>query len=357
MRILGAKHIIAATIGSALIAGCTGGAAGPGAATVVPATTAPTATAAAKTTAPLKPVTLTLNFLAGGPQIGFMYAKKLGYYKEAGLDVTIQEGQGSATTAQLLATGKAEIGFADAPAIMSVRAKGGAIKIIAPILQTNGFAIMSLKESNLTTVKALAGKKIAVQAGTAQTALLDAIFLANGMDKNQVSIVNIDPSALVGSLLQKQVDAILGGADFQGVQLTDRGVQINTLYYKDIGVPTVGLSLAASEDLIKKDPDMLSKFVSASLRGWDAARKDPAAGAQAIVEQFPAAGNAAQFQKQAQIDFQVLCGPGATKLGLVPAANWTKTYELLTKYQGLPADKPITDYYTDQFVPKDGPGC
>jgi len=343
MQLAGAKRIVVAAVGAALIVGCAGG---PG-----------SGTAATPVAGPAKAVKLTLNFLAGGPQIGFMYAKKLGYYSQAGLDVTIEEGQGSATTAQLVASGKTDIGFSDAPAVMAVRAKGGAVKIIAPILQTNGFAIMSLKESNITKVKDLLGKKIAVQPGTAQTALLDAVFLANGMDKNQVTVVNIDPAALVGSLLQKQVDAILGGADFQGVQLTDRGVQINVLYYKDIGVPTVGLSLVANEDLIKKDPDMLAKFVAASLKGWDAARKDPKAGAQAVLEQFPNAGSAAQFQKQAEIDFQVLCGPGAKNLGLVPTENWGKTYDLLTKYQSLPTTQPITDYYTEQFVPKAGPGC
>ena len=346
---VGTKWVIAGAVGTALIVGCAGSPSSAG-----PTTSGPVVT---PTAGPPKAVKLTLNFLAGGPQMGFMYAKKLGYYKDVGLDVTIEEGQGSGSTAQLIGTAKTDIGFADAPAIMSVRSKGGAIKIIAPILQTNGFAIMSLKESNLTKVKDLVGKKVAVQAGTAQTALLDAVFLANGMDKSQVNIVNIDPSALVGSLLQKQVDAILGGADFQGVQLADRGTQINVLYYKDIGVPTVGLSLAANEDLIKKDPDMIAKFVAASLKGWDAARKDPKAGAQAILEQFPAAGTVEQFQKQAEIDFKVLCGPGAKSLGLVPTENWAKTYDLLTKYQGLPTAQPITDYYTEQFLPKNGPGC
>src|SRR5438093_5459619 len=79
-----------------------------------------------------KPLTLTLNFLAGGPQAGFMYAKKLGLYREAGIDLTIEEGKGSATTAQLVATGQAQVGFADAPAAMQIRAKGGPVKIIAP---------------------------------------------------------------------------------------------------------------------------------------------------------------------------------------------------------------------------------
>jgi len=149
--------LLAAAVGAGLLVAC-GGSAG---------------TSSPSSPATLTPVKLTLNFLAGGPQAGFMYAKKLGYYKSAGLDVTIEEGQGSATTAQLVASGRTDIGFADAPSIMQVRAKAGPIKIIAPILQTNGFAIISLKDKNITSVQDLIGKTIAVQPGTGAIAILD----------------------------------------------------------------------------------------------------------------------------------------------------------------------------------------
>jgi NitT/TauT family transport system substrate-binding protein len=158
-------------------------------------------------------------------------------------------------------------------------------------------------------------------------------------------------------LLQGKVDAILAGADFQGVQIADQGKQINEIFYKDVGVPTVGLSLVVNEDTMKKEPDKLSKFVAASLKGWDAARKNPSAAAQAVADQFPAAGQADQFRKQLEVDSKVLCGPGAKSLGTVPTANWNKTYDLLTKYQNLPASSPINDYYTTQFLPKDPPKC
>jgi NitT/TauT family transport system substrate-binding protein len=322
---------------------------------MVPTETSPKPT---ETSAPaeLTKVSLTLNFLAGGPQAGFMYAKQLGYYKDAGLDVTIQEGQGSATTAQLVATGGAEIGFADGPAAMQVRAKGGAVKIVAVILQTNGFAIISLKDQNITKVSDLIGKTLAVQPGTAQTALLDAVFKANNVDMSKVNIVNIDPSALVGTLLQGKVDAILAGADFQSVQIRDRGYDINELFYRDIGVPTVGLSVVVNDDMIQKNPDVIKRFVAASLKGWDAARKDPEAASQAVVDQF-VSGDKQQILEQLQVDLKLVCAPGATTLGMPPEENWTKTFDLLTKYQGLPTDIPITDYYTTEFIPADAPTC
>lgn len=304
----------------------------------------------------VKPMKLTLNFLAGGPSAGFIYAKKLGLYEKAGINLTIEEGKGSATTAQLVATGQTDVGYADAPAAMLLRAKGAPVKILAPVLQTNGFAIISLEESNISTPQDLVGKRLAVQPGTAQTTLLDAILSANKMDPAKIDVINIDPGAFVGALLEKKVDAILAGADFQSVQMRDRGFKVRDIFYRDVGVPTVGLSIIARDDRIKSERALFKSFIEASLAGWDAARKDPDAASAAVVEQFPSAGKD-QILKQLNVDLKLLCAPGASQLGRVPDKNWTLTYDLLTRYLGLPNDKPITDYYSTDLLPTDAPTC
>ena len=303
-----------------------------------------------------KPMRLTLNFLAGGPQAGFMLAKKLGYYKDVGIDLTIEEGKGSATTAQQVATGQTDVGFADAPAAMQIRSKGAPLKIIAPILQTNGFAIISIEGSGIKSPKDLVGKKLAVQPGTAQTTLLDAILAENKLDKTKLDIVNIDPAALVGALLEKKVDAILAGADFQSVQMRDRGFKVNDIFYRDVGVPTVGLSIVARDDRLKESPDLYRSFVAASLKGWDEARKNPDAAAAAVIEQFPSASKD-QILKQLNVDLLLVCAPGAISLGRVPDKNWQTTFDLLTMYLNLPKDKPIGDYYSNDFLPANAPKC
>jgi NitT/TauT family transport system substrate-binding protein len=303
-----------------------------------------------------KPMKLTLNFLAGGPQAGFMYAKALGLYDKAGINLTIEEGRGSGTTAQLVATGQTDVGFADAPAAMQLRAKNAPVKIIAPVLQTNGFAIISLEEANIRKPADLVGKRVALQAGTAQTILLTPILAANNIDPQKFNTVSIDPSAFVGALVEKKVDAILGGADFQSVQIRDRGFKVHDIFYRDVGVPTVGLSIIARDDRIGADPDLYRRFIAASLEGWDAARRNPAAAADAVVKMFPAATRE-QIQKQLDVDLKLLCAPGATALGRVPDTNWETTFALLTKYLELPATKPVGDYYTVDLLPANPPRC
>jgi NitT/TauT family transport system substrate-binding protein len=299
---------------------------------------------------------LTLNFLAGGPQAGFIYAKKLGHYERAGINLTIEEGRGSATTAQMVATGQTDIGYADAPAAMQLRSRGAPVTIIAPILQTNAFAIISLAESNITRPQDLVGKRLAVQPGTAQTTLLNAILAANSLNPSQMQVVNIDPAALVGALLERRVDAILAGADFQSIQIRDRGIAINEILYRDVGVPTIGLSVIARDDKLRANADLYRRFVATSLQGWAEARANPQAAAAAVNEAFPSV-TVPQVMAQLAVNVRFLCAPGAPSLGRVPDANWQRTYDLLIQYLEFPRERPLAEYYSNDYLPANAPAC
>jgi NitT/TauT family transport system substrate-binding protein len=302
------------------------------------------------------PVKLTLNFLAGGPQAGFIYGKKLGLYERAGINLTIEEGRGSATTAQMVATGQTDIGYADAPAAMQLRSRGAPVTIIAPILQTNAFAIISLRESNITRPQDLIGKRLAVQPGTAQTTLLNAIIAGNNLSASQLQIVNIDPAALVGALLERRVDAILAGADFQSIQIRDRGIAINEILYRDVGVPTVGLSVIARDDKLRANADLYRRFIAASLQGWAEARSNPQAASVAVNEAFPSV-SVAQVSAQLAVNVRFLCAPGATALGRVPDANWQRTHQLMIQYLEFPRERPLAEYYSNDYLPASPPAC
>jgi NitT/TauT family transport system substrate-binding protein len=318
-----------------------------------------TGSVAATSAAPaaLTPVTVTLNYLAGGPNAGFMVAQAKGYYTDAGLDVKIQEGQGSGSTASLVAQGNSQFGFADAPSAMAVTSKGGDLVNIAQVLQTNGFSVMSLEKSGIKTIGDLKGKSVALQPGTAQASLFDAVLAANGVDKASMNIINIDPSALVATLLQGKVDAITAGADSQAVQLRDQGAVLNEVLYRDAGVPTVGLSIIAQASYAKANPKIASAFVEASLRGFDDVRKDSKAAADIVAKAFPAGAVAKSIVEQADVDIKLYCSAGSPGLGEVSPETWSATYDLLVKYLALPTTSPITAYYTNDYLPKALPAC
>src|SRR6476659_6134088 len=103
------------------------------------------------------PVTFQLNWMAGGPNAGFAAALAEGFYKQAGLDVTIVQGNGSGNTAQLVASGRAQLAYADAVAVSQLIAKGAPMKVLATVYQSNPNEVSALKKNGIRSVKDLAG--------------------------------------------------------------------------------------------------------------------------------------------------------------------------------------------------------
>src|SRR6185295_2282217 len=195
----------------------------------------------------LTPVAFQLNFTAGGYNAGFALALQEGMYKKAGLDVTIIKGQGSGVTAQLVASGKADIAYADALAVMQLIAKGAPMKVISTIYQSNPNAVTMLTASGIKSIGELKGKSVAVPTGQSQTAMIPILFKANGLAESDVNLVNMPGNAMIASLLQKQVDAMLGSLDNYDLIFRQRSVDIVSLPFADHGVATVSTSIIASD--------------------------------------------------------------------------------------------------------------
>ena len=113
-------------------------------------------------------VSLRLNWYLGGLHVPFYYGKDKGYYAAEGIDLTINEGRGSANTVQVVAAGSDTFGLADSSSVILTAAKGADIKSVMSLLNTTGYSVVSLAEANIKTPKDLVGKKVAVQPGTAQ---------------------------------------------------------------------------------------------------------------------------------------------------------------------------------------------
>jgi NitT/TauT family transport system substrate-binding protein len=308
-------------------------------------------------TVELVPVLLTNNYLVGGASSGFALAIERGYYEEVGLDVTFEESQGSAATVGLVDQGKSEFGYADGPTTMQAAAKGADVLIVAPVLQTNGYSVISLEENGITEVADLVGKKVGLAPGTSLALLFEVLLAANDVDPADVDIINLDPSALVGSLLQGSVDAIVGGADNQSVNARDLGGNVTDIFFKDAGVPTVGLSIIVQGAWAAEHPDLVTAFIEASMRGWDDARNEPEKAAAATYDQFPVAGSQGAFLKQLRVDQALFCANGAESLGKLPAENWDITFEILVESLDLPDANPVSAYYTEDYLPEELPAC
>jgi NitT/TauT family transport system substrate-binding protein len=296
------------------------------------------------------PVTFQLNWMAGGPNAGFAAAAAEGFYKDAGLNVTIVQGNGSGNTSQMVASGRAQLAYADAVAVSQLIAKGAPMKIIATVYQSNPNAVMALKKAGIKSVQDLKGKKVGVPSGSSQTTMLPLLLKSNNLKESEINMIDMPVASMVPALLQGQVDAVLGSIDAYQIQAESQGAQLDVYRFADHGVPTVSTSIFASNDYLKANPDLVKKFVAASLKGWSFAIDHPDKAIKDLKQVFPEVNEKLATAELAAIT-PLFCSGGAKYLGKAEDALWAKSQQLLSEVKLLPAGNDPKMYYTNDYLP------
>jgi len=298
-------------------------------------------------------VSLRLNWYLGGLHTPFHLGVERGYYRDEGIDLTINEGRGSVRSVQIIGALGDTFGMADAGSLMLGAAKGVPIKSVFSLLGSSDFAIISLDESGIRTPKDLEGKTVAVSPGDALTQQFPAVIEANGLNKDRIKLVFMDPPAKPVAVMEKKVDALLGGASDQFWLIKYKGFNPRMIKFADVGVDTVGMTINAHVDTLKDHPDMVRRFVKATIRSWEAAKQDPAAAVRAALKVKPDL-NASSTEDQLRTNLDELFSKNSKgqQVGYSSPEDWNHTLALMKKYRDMQTDLPATSFYTNDFMPK-----
>ena len=165
---------------------------------------------AAEAQAQTTPVTFSLDFRALGRHAAWYVALEKGYYKNAGLDVTIIPSQGTAQAIQSVESKAAQFAFSDVAGLVAARANSQATaKMVAVIYQKAPYAIFSLRSgANVTKPEQLENLEIASGAGSFTQKVIEAFMKSKGLKADTVKYTNIDPAARIGMLVAKKIPAI-----------------------------------------------------------------------------------------------------------------------------------------------------
>jgi NitT/TauT family transport system substrate-binding protein len=299
-------------------------------------------------------VSMTLDWVFEGSNTGFLIAREMGFYRDAGLDVTVGPGKGSGNTAQLVASKATQVGFADGYTCGIGISKGMAIKTIGSIFRRAPAAIIVLSSSSIKTPKDLEGRTLGITAGSGVFQQWPAYVKGAGLDVAKIKTVNIDPSGLGPALISGKVDAIGGyAASFvPSIEILGKK-EARLLWFADSGVNIVSNGIIAHNDLIKSDPDLLHKFVPASIKGFLYERQhiDEAV---AVVKKYSPTSNPAIIKRSFEVSWKTWVTP-STKgkpLGWESDEDWASTIEVLKHYGGVTAPLTTGEVYTNDFVPK-----
>jgi NitT/TauT family transport system substrate-binding protein len=297
-------------------------------------------------------VSFRLNWYLGGLHVPFYYGKDRGFYAAEGIDLTINEGRGSANTVQVVAAGSDTFGLADSSSVVLTAAKGADVKSVMSLLNTTGYSVVSLAEANIKTPKDLEGKKVAVTPGDPLGQLLQAVCKANNVDCGKVSMIQVDPAAKVVAVLEKKADALLGGADDQYFLIKYRGQNPYAMRYADFGANIVGMTIMTTGDTIAKKPDLVRRFLRATVKSWDEAKKNPQAAVDAAMKAKPDLNRQSTYD-QLMVDIDLMDSKNSKgRIGWGAQADWDQTLAILKNYRDLATDKPWTAFHTNEFLPQ-----
>lgn len=302
----------------------------------------------------LIPVSFRLNYAAQGLHVPFYYALEQGYYEEEGLDVTIGEGTGGGTTAKLVGAGEDDIGLVDAASVASAVDNGIPLKVVCPVYAVSGFAVVSLAEAGIEEPKDIEGKKVGVTTGDSPQNLFPAFAAANEIDESTINYVMMDSNAKVTSLLNGDVDCVLGGADDQAITLRNMGEEVNVLRYSDYGAAAVGLSIVASDDMIAKNPEVVQKFISASMKAWNECRENSDEQIEVFMKKFGTLDEEV-VKGSLEVALDSLFAEDSETLGDVSETDWEACRNLLVEYLGLSSDMSAEELYTYDCLPDNLP--
>jgi NitT/TauT family transport system substrate-binding protein len=299
----------------------------------------------AATEAGLTPVRLQLDWYPQPEHGGFYTAQMLGYYKAAGLDVTILPLPEYGSVAQLVSTGKADIGLGSSDQILEWDSNGLPMLAVAATMQHDPQAIMVHRDSPIHDFRDLEGHTIAAQTG--------AIWLKYVISRYHLQNVRQIPSTL-------SIANFLADPNYvQQVFITSEpffakqaGAQVRTLLISDSGYDPYRVQFTP-RSFAAQHPDIVAKFVRASIRGWQQYLRDPAPTNALLLRLNPALDPQQEaFTAQELRDGGFITGGDRTgaQTDRMTAARWAAGYEQLKSLGILQGPLDPTTTYSLKFA-------
>lgn len=288
---------------------------------------------------------------------GFLLAQQRGYYKDAGLDVAIDTGNGSAAAISLVGSGAYDAASADLATMVefNVNNPDAGLKAVAIQYDLNPNAILVRKDGPIARPADLAGRTLLGQPFNASRKLFPAFAKAQGFDPSGVKWENVTPDIGDTRFVKGDFDGA-GYFYFTGLlNLKARGMgldQVRTFRFSDYGLKSYGNGLVANAKSMEQ-AEAMKAFVKATTRGWVEAIADPRAGAAAVKAREPLAQEGLEHERlQLIVDGSMkTAGTRAHGWGAATAERLQATIDETVAAFGLKSSPSVAQIWTDRFLP------
>ncbi len=300
----------------------------------------------------LQTVNFVLDWTPNTNHTGIYAAQKLGYYKDEGLKVNIEQPPEDGATA-LVGSGKADFGvdFQDSlePAFQPSTAVP--VTAVATIIQHNTSGIISLKSKGITSPKKLEGKTYATWDMPVEKAMMKYVMEKDGGDFSKLNMAptNVDD---VVTALKTNIDAVWIYYAWDGIATKVKGIDTNYWEFKDIDpvfdyyTPVI----IANNTFLKEKPDIAKKFLAATKKGYEYAIKNPEKAADILCAADKTLDKKIVLESQKWLSTRYKAE--VSRWGYIDAKRWDAFYSWLYKQKLIDNEIPAGTGFSDDYLPE-----
>jgi NitT/TauT family transport system substrate-binding protein len=299
----------------------------------------------------LDEVTVQLKWVHQAQFAGLYVAQEKGYYAQENIKVNFVEGGQGVDIAEGVSSGKAQFGVVAPEDILISRSRGASLKAIAAIYRRSAVVFLAMADSHITRPQDFVGRTVAAGGGeSGANRDLEVQFLAIvkklGLDTAKISIVPFDPTC--AAFIKGDVDVTPAFSTGNLIRLRQEGLKLNLIWPGDYGIHFYSDSLVTTDETIREQPGLVTRFLRATLRGWRDAIENYE-GAVAITLKYARVKDP-QFQTAMMEALLPLVHTGEDRIGWMKPEVWQGMYDILLKEKILNAPFEVNQVYTMRFL-------
>ncbi len=303
-------------------------------------------------------IKFTLDWKFEGPATPYLVALDKGFYKDEGLDVTIDPGNGSVDSVNRVASGTYDIAFADISALVKFRDNkdNAPVKSVLMVYDAPPNSIVTLKKTGIKSPKDLEGKTLGAPATDASYSTWPIFVKANGIDASKVKVENVGFPVREPMLAQGKVDAVTTFFFSSWFNLKANGVadeDIVVLLMSDFGVEVYGNAVMVNPNFEKANPKAVAGFVRATIKGLQETIKNPDAAIKSLMSRNQIVAEPTELQRlKMALDRNIVTSKvKAEGIGAVDNARLARSIDQIALTFDFKSKPKPEDIFDAQYLP------
>ena len=288
-----------------------------------------------------------MNWFAQSSQGGYFAAVKNGYYTDAGIDMTIEQGGPQVAAIPLVAAGRHTFGMSSADQVLLAREEGIPVVMVYTAFQINPQGLMYHAANPVSDFPELNGRRVYVSGAGTFWKVLSAKYALDKVEQ----LAYTGQSAV---FLSEPLSVSQCFVTSEPVILKSQGHEVGYLVNADSGFNPYQNAMVCLESTIQQQPDLVQAYVNASLKGWTEYITNPQPTLEFIKSDFnkekDLAIEAQVFEAEKASFFTGKAGYDETQLGRMTDERWAELYSLMKEYRVIKKDIDYKAAFNTTFI-------